>query len=109
MTAAETITRVRGDDWTISGVISSGGSAVNLTGATVTAHLRSRTESVDHTAFTVTVTDAAAGEVTLSLADTVTDDLRPGRYVYDIQVVLAGSTQTYGATSTVVVVGDVTR
>ena len=109
MTAAETITRVRGDDWSIPGTITDNGVAVDLTGATITAQLRPRTESEDATSFTVTVTDAAAGEVTLSLADTVTAELRPGRYVYDVQVVLAGSTQTYGNVSSINVAGDVTR
>lgn len=109
MTAAETITRVRGDDWSIPGTITRNGTAVDLTGATVTAQLRTRTESADSTAFTVTVTDAAAGEVTLSLSDTVTAELRPGRYVYDVQVVLAGSTTTYGNVSSINVAGDVTR
>ena len=47
---------------------------MDLTGATVTAQLRSRVEkSTVAATFTVTVTDAAAGELTLSLADTVTD------------------------------------
>jgi hypothetical protein len=110
VSAAETITRVRGDDWSIPGTLTSGGVAVDLTGATVTAQLRSRVEkSTVAATFTVTVTDAAAGELTLSLADTVTDDLAPGRYVYDVQVVLAGSTQTYGNVSTLIVAGDVTR
>ncbi len=35
-----TITRVRGDDWSIPGAIAADGTAVNLTGATVTSKLR---------------------------------------------------------------------
>ena len=108
MAAAGTITRVRGDDWSIPGTITDNGAAVDLTGATVTAQLRPRTESEDFTAFTVTVTDAAAGEVTLSMAAAVTALLRPGRYVYDVEVDGAG-VQTYGNASTLVVAGDVTR
>lgn len=108
MTAAETITRVRGDDWSIPGTITRNGTAVDLTGATVTAQLRTRTESEDATSFTVTVTAAANGEVTLSMAAAVTAELRPGRYVYDIEVDGA-SVQTYGNASTLIVAGDVTR
>jgi len=55
------------------------------------------------------VTNAAAGELTLSLADTVTVDLEPGSYVYDVQVVAGSTTTTYGAGSVLVVAADVTR
>ena len=68
-----TITRVRGDDWSIPGAIAADGTAVNLTGATVTSKLRRNYASTAATSFTVTVTNAAAGELTLSLADTVTE------------------------------------
>jgi len=105
-----TTTRVRGDDWSIPGTISDGGTAVNLTGATLTAMMRPNTESSVLTeTFTVTVTNAASGAVTLSLTDTETALITPGTYVYDIQVVIAGVTTTYGAGSRLIVVGDATR
>ena len=107
--AASTITRVRGDDWSIPGAIADGGTAVNLTGATVTSKLRRNYASTAATSFTVTVTNAAAGELTLSLADTATVDLEPGSYVYDVQVVAGSTTTTYGAGSVLVVAADVTR
>lgn len=111
--STSTLTRTRGDDWTITGTISAGGAAVNLTGATVTSQLRRSVESATAVAtFTVTVTDAVAGEVSLALADTVTEDIAPGRYVFDVQVVLSGVTTTYANDGTpwrLDVVGDVTR
>lgn len=105
-----TITRVRGDDWSIPGTISAGGTAVNLTGATVTAMLRPSVESSVLTeTFAVTVNSAAAGTLTLSLTDAETQVIDPGTYAYDIQVVIAGVTTTYGAGSKLIVVGDATR
>ena len=104
-----TITRVRGDDWSIPGAIADGGTAVNLTGATVTSKLRRNYASTAATSFTVTVTNAAAGELTLSLADTATAAIDPGTYYYDVQVVSGSTTTTYGAGSVLVVAADVTR
>lgn len=106
---ATTVTRVRGDDWSIPGQLTRSGSAVDLTGATVTAQLRRSPDGDLVATFVVTVTDAAEGELTLSLADTVTDDLRPGTYVYDVQVVDDGTTETFGVQSRLVVKADVTR
>ena len=104
-----TITRVRGDDWSIPGAIAADGAAVNLTGATVTSKLRRHYDSTASTSFTVTVTNAAAGELTLSLADTATAVIDPGTYYYDVQVVAGSTTTTYGAGSVLVVAADVTR
>ena len=43
-------------------------------------------------AFTAGITSAAAGEFNISLTDTITKDLKPGRYYYDINVVSSAST-----------------
>ena len=105
-----TITRVRGDDWSIPGTLESGGAAVNLTGATVTAMMRPTVEATTGAvSFTVTVTNAAAGAITLSLTDTQTAALKAGTYAYDVQVVLSNVTTTYGAGSKLTVLGDATR
>ena len=105
-----TITRVRGDDWAIPGVIADSDTPVDLTGATVTSQLRRHTEAATATAtFTATVTDAVAGAVTLTLADTVTAAIDPGVYTYDVQVVDGSITTTYGAGSLLDVRGDATR
>ena len=82
---------------------------MNLTGATVTSKLRRHYDSTASTSFTVTVTNAAVGELTLSLADTATAVIDPGTYVYDVQVVSGSTTTTYGAGSVLVVAADVTR
>lgn len=104
------ITRVRGDDWAIAGTISAGGAPVDLTSATITSQIRRTADSATVTeTFTVTKTNAAAGEITLSLSDTETALIKPGAYVYDLQVVIGSTTTTYGAGSPLVVKADVTR
>lgn len=88
-------TRRRGDDWRVEGQITDGGTAVDLTGATVTAQIRSRPDGPVVATWTVEVIDAAEGRVALTLSHTVTEGIKPNPYVYDIRV--DGDTvQTYG-------------
>ena len=42
--------------------------------------------------FTVGFTSAAGGKIALTLADTLTRNISEGRYVYDVNIVSAGST-----------------
>lgn len=59
------------------------GSPLNLTGYTGVAKIRKFPESATSTPFTVGIV-SAAGQVVLSLSNTVTDDLKTGRHYYDI-------------------------
>ena len=59
------------------------GSPLNLTGHTGTAKIRKFPESAVSTPFTVGIV-SAAGQVVVSLANTVTQDLKAGRYYYDV-------------------------
>jgi len=105
--ASSTVTRTRGDDWTVVGTL--GGSG-DITGATVTSQIRTHVESSTVVAsWTATVTDGPGREVTLTMSDTVSAAITPGRYVYDVQVVQGGVTTTYGAGAVLIVQGDVTR
>ena len=49
------------------------------------------TDSITAT-FTVGFTSAADGKIALTLADTTTRNIVEGRYVYDVNIVSAGST-----------------
>jgi len=113
--ASSTVTRTRGDDWTVVGTL--GGSG-DITGVTVTSQIRTHVGSSTVTAaWTATVTDGPGREVTLTLPAATTATITPGRYVYDVQVVDGARTTTYGAgtgTGTndgavLIVQGDVTR
>ena len=70
-----------------------------------------RLNEVAHTTNTdgwITIDDLITGDITPNLKATVTDDLVPGNYVYDVQVIKANSvkTKTYGK---LIVSADVTR
>ena len=60
----------------------------NLTGRTVTAKLKKNYNSSDSdtTDFASIISDAQNGIATISLTNTQTDALRPGRYVYDVEL-----------------------
>lgn len=105
--ASSTVTRTRGDDWTVVGTL--GGSG-DITGAAVTSQIRTHVASSTVVAsWTATVTDGPGREVTLTLPAATTATITPGRYVYDVQVVAGGVTTTYGAGAVLIVQGDVTR
>ena len=105
--ASSTVTRTRGDDWSVVGTL--GGSG-DITGVAVTSQIRTHVESSTVVAsWAATVTDGPGREVTLTMSDTVSAAITPGRYVYDVQVVQGGVTTTYGAGAVLIVQGDVTR
>mgnify|MGYP000917700504 FL=1 len=56
----------------------------------------------------ITITDAATGDITIMLKAGVTDDLMPGSYVYDVQLIEAAKVSTLTSGS-LVITGDVTR
>lgn len=56
----------------------------------------------------ITINDAPTGDITIMLKATVTDDLVPGTYVYDIQLIEANGVSTL-TTGSLIVTADVTR
>lgn len=68
-------------------VNTSSGSPLDLSGYTGIAKIRKFPESTSSTSFTVGIA-STAGQVTVSLANTVTSNLSGGRYYYDIIITL---------------------
>lgn len=58
---------------------------ISLAGYDVRAQLRRSYYSANAVSITATVSDAAEGEITLSLAANVTAGLKPGRWIYDVE------------------------
>ncbi len=58
--------------------------AKNLTGHSVAAKMRKHHAASNSTSFTAAVSSASGGQVKISLTDTQTADLAPGRHVYDV-------------------------
>jgi flagellar hook assembly protein FlgD len=61
----------------------SDGSASNLVGYTGAAKIKKHPGASTSTSFSVSII-GSTGEVTISLTDTQTTDLEPGRYYYDV-------------------------
>ena len=81
----------------------SNGDVANLTGFTGAGQIRKTYSSSTATNFAVTVTNAAAGLLTLTLANSVTNAMKAGRYVYDVEI-----TETANGEKTRVVEGQIT-
>ena len=106
---------VRGDDWTIKLTITSGGSAVDITGYSYYFTLKNNIDDLDAAAaLQVTATpgspDAASGILYIRADSTDTDTLEANKtYYYDVQQTDgAGNIQTL-LIGKVKVVKDVTR
>lgn len=108
--ATQDLTITRGDTETIVVTLTTDGTtAIDITGRTYTAQLRSTPDiSVISASFTCTVTNGAAGEVTCVMASTVSAELSPGFFYWDLQENASGTISTVLA-GTVTVLADVTR
>ena len=69
------------------------GAAVDLTGYQARSKMRRSYYSANATTFGANISDAANGNVTLTLDSNTTSNLKAGRYVYDVEVV-ANATYT---------------
>ena len=85
------------------------GDAVSLTGYSVAAQIRKSHLSSTSTAFTASISNASAGEITISLTDSQTTSLESGRYVYDVLITASGGTKTRVVEGQVTVNPSVTR
>lgn len=56
----------------------------------------------------ITVSDAATGEIVVNVDETITDDLAPGTYYYDVQTLISGNVATPDS-GVFTVTADVTR
>ena len=86
------------------------GSARNLTGYTGRSQMRRSYYTSANTAFTVSVTNPANGEISITLTAAQTANVKAGRYVYDLELVNANSTTVERVVEGVVTVyPEVTR
>jgi hypothetical protein len=71
---------------------------LNLTGYTVDADIRGLLDNVQIATFVCTLTDAANGQFTVSLAPATTEALSTGRYGYDVSLTSPGGFRYYWLT-----------
>ena len=100
----------QGADFTTTVTVTdSNGDAVSLAGYSVAAQIRKTFLSSTSTAFTASISNASAGEITISLTDSQTTSLEAGRYVYDVLITASGGTKTRVVEGQVTVNPSVTR
>ena len=90
-------------------VTDANGDAVSLSGYSVAAQIRKTFLSSSATAFTATISNASAGEITITLSPTQTAALEAGRFVYDVLITASGGTKTRVVEGQVTVNPRVTR
>lgn len=108
--ADQDLTLTRGDTETLVVTITSDGStAVDITGRTYRAQIRSNQDStIVKASFTCTVTGAASGQVTCVLSATSSATLSAGLYFWDLEENASGVVSTI-LSGNVTVLADVTR
>ena len=88
------LTVEQGTDFTTTFTIKNpDGTVLPLTGYTATAKIGKHPSASSTTDFSVSIT-AASGKVTLTLTNSVTADLEPGRYYYDVVIESSGGSIT---------------
>lgn len=85
------------------------GDAFDLTDYTVSAQIRKTYSSLTSIDFTAAIQNAFNGLISLSLDDTQTGNMKPGRYVYDVEVVSPGGVVSRVLEGQVEVFAGVTR
>ena len=85
-----------------------GGAVFNLTNYTVAAQMRKNYTSSTATNF-VTSHTGATGKINLSLIQSTTATLEPGRYLYDVEITSAGGVVTRVVEGIVTVTPGITR
>lgn len=77
----------QGSDFsTLITVQSASGLPLNLTGYTVAAQMRKSFSSSQFHTFTCEVADAPTGKIRVSLSAAATEDIVPGRWLYDVEI-----------------------
>jgi hypothetical protein len=84
------------------------GNLINLTGFTGAAQMRKHYTSVTATNFTVSI-NANLGAVTLTMSANATNNVAPGRYVYDCELTDTNGTVSRLVEGIVTVTPGVTR
>ena len=104
------LTLEQGADFTTTVTVNgSDGSPTNLTSYTAAAQLRKSYYSTTANSFTVTVSNAANGELTMAMTAANTANLTPGRAVYDLLITSPTNVKTRVVEGIVTILPSVTR
>lgn len=110
MAVVANITIDQGSDFTSSVTVEDvAGNPMNLTGYTASGQIRKTYYSTTAIDFTASVTSAANGLITIELDKDTTKTMKPGRYVYDLEIESSGGTVTRVVEGQLEVMPSVTR
>ena len=82
---------------------------LDLTGATTLGQIRKSSSSTNKISFASTVSSPENGLITVSLGSTITVNMKPGRYVYDVKIISSGGKEYKAVEGSALVRGGVTR
>ena len=80
-----------------------GSGVVNLTNFSVESQLRKHPDSTKFVGIAVSITNPAQGKINISIADTITSGIKPGRHVYDVLLTRPGGDKLIGVEGTALV------
>ena len=70
------------------------GNVVNLTNYTYAGKIKKSYDSSTSVSFATPTTPGSNGQIAITLTDTVTKAMEPGRYVYDVEITSSGGVTT---------------
>ena len=80
-----------------------GSGVVNLTNFSVESQLRKHPDSTKFVGIAVSITNPPQGKINISIADTITSGIKPGRHVYDVLLTRPGGDKLIGVEGTALV------
>ena len=85
------------------------GTPMNLTSFTPYSQFRKNYGSIAGYSFTVTVTNAFLGNILLSLPGAQSSTIKPGRYMYDVEIVSSVNQKTRVVEGVITINPEITR
>ena len=82
---------------------------LDLTNTIAEGQIRKSSSSINKVAFAATVSSPENGLITVSLGSTITVNMKPGRYVYDVKIISSGGKEYKAIEGSALVRGGVTR
>ena len=91
--AAYNLTIDQGSDFALDLIVKEDNAVKNLNGYSGRAQMRAtKSASTVAGSFTVTVTNAAAGEMKVELTNATSSAMTAGKYYYDLEIITSGNT-----------------
>lgn len=87
----------------------SNGDPLNLTGYTIKSQIRKSYASSTAYDFTAAIYAATSGKIRLSLTSTQTSAIKPGRYLYDVEITSAAGEKRRVLEGIIIVTPEITQ